>query len=148
MARSRGSGGIRHRLQYRHTTWTRISTNITIGPSLTGLRGTRLMGSIIYTLVSSPRDSTRIADSGWISNLQFFILINTWLLQILKSSTLVFRLIFLLWYLARGFDEQAWQLWWIKRPVNCRNRYLSPTSNSIPLDLNSGNRSNPFFCRI
>jgi hypothetical protein len=36
----------------------------TIGPSLTGLRGTQLTGSIIYTLVSSPRDSTRIADSG------------------------------------------------------------------------------------
>jgi hypothetical protein len=33
-------------------------------------------------------------------------------------------------------------------PVNYRNRYLPPTSNSIPLDLNSGNRSNPFFYRI
>jgi hypothetical protein len=51
MARSRGSGGIRHRLQYRHTVRTRISTSITIGPSLTGLRGTQLTGSIIYTLV-------------------------------------------------------------------------------------------------
>jgi hypothetical protein len=29
---------------------TRISTSITIGPSLTGLRGTQLTGSIIYTL--------------------------------------------------------------------------------------------------
>jgi hypothetical protein len=38
---------------------------ITIGPSLTGLRGTQLAGSISYTLVSSPWDSTRIADSGW-----------------------------------------------------------------------------------
>jgi hypothetical protein len=37
---------------------------ITLGPSLTGLRGTQVMGSIIYTLVSSPRDSTRIVDSG------------------------------------------------------------------------------------
>jgi hypothetical protein len=52
MARSRGSGGIRHRLQYRHTVRTRILTSITIGPSLTGLRGTQLTGSIIYTLVS------------------------------------------------------------------------------------------------
>jgi hypothetical protein len=91
MARSRGSGGIRYRLQYRHTTRTRISTSIIVGPSLTGLRGTQLTGSIIYTLVSSPRDSTRIADSGWISNL--------WLDQYLTSSDLqifdlVFRLIF------------------------------------------------------
>jgi hypothetical protein len=53
------------------------------------------MGSIIYTLVSSPRDSTRIADSGWISDLQFFDLINTWLLLILKSSTWSFDLSFL-----------------------------------------------------
>jgi hypothetical protein len=37
-----------------------------------GLRGTQPTGSIIYTLVSSPWDSTRIADSGWISNLQIF----------------------------------------------------------------------------
>jgi hypothetical protein len=147
VARSQGAGGIRYRLQYRYTTWTRILTNITIGLSLTILRGTQLTGSIIYTLVSSPRDSTRIADSGWISDLQIFDLINTWLLQILKSLTWSFDLS-LLWYLARGFDEQAWQLWWIKRSVNCRNRYLSPTSNSISLDLNSVNRLNTFFCRI
>jgi hypothetical protein len=51
MARSRESGGIRYRLQYRHTVRTRISTIITTGPSLTGLRGTQLTGSIIYTLV-------------------------------------------------------------------------------------------------
>jgi hypothetical protein len=95
VARSQGSGGIRYRLQYRHITWTRISTSITIGPSLTGLRGTQLTGSIIYTLVNSPRDSTRIADSGWISDLQFFDLINTWLLLILKSSTWSFDLSFL-----------------------------------------------------
>jgi hypothetical protein len=94
VVRSRGSGGIRHRLQYRHTTWTRISTSITIGPSLTGLRGTQLTGSIIYTLVSSPQDSTRIADSGWISDLQFFDLINTCLLQILKSLSWSFDLSF------------------------------------------------------
>jgi hypothetical protein len=57
-------------------TWTHILTRITLGPSLTGLRGTQVMGSIIYTLVSSPQDSTRIADSGWISNLHIFDLIH------------------------------------------------------------------------
>jgi hypothetical protein len=31
---------------------------------LTGLRGTKIMSFISYTLVSSPRDSTRIVDSG------------------------------------------------------------------------------------
>jgi hypothetical protein len=41
-----------------------------------GLRGTQPMGSIIYTLVSSPRDSTRITDLGRISNLQIFDLVN------------------------------------------------------------------------
>jgi hypothetical protein len=54
VARSRGSGRVRYRLQYRHTVRTRISTIITIGPSLTGLRGTQLTGSISYTLVNSP----------------------------------------------------------------------------------------------
>jgi hypothetical protein len=52
MARAQGSGGIRHRLQNRHTVRTHISTSITIRPSFTGLRGTQLTGSIIYTLVS------------------------------------------------------------------------------------------------
>jgi hypothetical protein len=94
MARSRGSGGIRHRLQYQHTTWIRIPSSITIGLSLMGLRGTQLTGSIIHTLVSSPRNSIRIVDSGWISDLQFFDLINTCLLQILKSSTWSFDLSF------------------------------------------------------
>jgi hypothetical protein len=32
--------------------------------SLTCPRGTKIMGLISYTLVSSPRDSTRIVDSG------------------------------------------------------------------------------------
>jgi hypothetical protein len=94
VARSRGSGGIRYRLQYRHTTWTCISTNITIGPSLTALRGYQLTGSIVYTLVSSPRDSTRIADLGWILDLQIFDLINAWLLHLFKSSTWSFDLSF------------------------------------------------------
>jgi hypothetical protein len=64
-----------------------------------GLRGTQLMGSIIYTLVSSPHDSTRIADSGWISDLQIFDLINTWLLQFFKSSTWSFDLSFIIMFL-------------------------------------------------
>jgi hypothetical protein len=33
-------------------------------PYLTGPRGTKIMDFISYTLVSSPRDSTRIVDSG------------------------------------------------------------------------------------
>jgi hypothetical protein len=56
VARSRGLGRIRYRLQYRYTVRTRISTSITIGPSLTGLRGTQLTGSIIYTLVTHGSD--------------------------------------------------------------------------------------------
>jgi hypothetical protein len=43
---------------------TRISTMPRTGPILTGLRATKIMGSIIYTLVSNPRDSTRIVDLG------------------------------------------------------------------------------------
>jgi hypothetical protein len=46
---------IRYRLVFRLMT--------ILGPSLTGLRGTQITGSISYTLVSSPRDSTRIVDS-------------------------------------------------------------------------------------
>jgi hypothetical protein len=57
VARSRGSGRVRYRLQYRHTIRTRISTSITIGPSLTGFRGTQLTGSIIYTLVNGAADA-------------------------------------------------------------------------------------------
>jgi hypothetical protein len=53
---------------------------ITLGLSLTGLRGTQVTGSIIYTLVSSPQDSTRIVDSGLISDLHIFDLINLRLL--------------------------------------------------------------------
>jgi hypothetical protein len=116
---------------------------ITLGPNLVGLKGTQVTSSIIYTLVSSPWDSTRIVDSGWISNLHIFDLIN-----LLTSSSSCKNNQLSLYYFARGFGEQAWQLWRIKRPVNCRSRYLSPTSNSIPLDLNLGNWSNPFFCRI
>jgi hypothetical protein len=43
---------------------------------LTGPRGTKIMCLNSYTLVSSPRDSTRIVDSGYFSNLHFFDLIN------------------------------------------------------------------------
>jgi hypothetical protein len=52
MARSRGSGRVRYRLQYRHTVRTCISTIITIWPSLMGLRGTQHTGTINYTLVN------------------------------------------------------------------------------------------------
>jgi hypothetical protein len=126
-------GGVRYILQHRYMTWTRISTRITLGPNLAGLRGNQVMGSIIYTLVSSPRDSTRIIDSGWLSNLHIFDLIN-----LLTSSSSCKNNRLPLYYLARGFDEKAWQLWRIKRPVNYRSGYLLPTSNSIPLDLNLG----------
>jgi hypothetical protein len=96
VARSQGLGGIWYRLQYRDTTWTHISTSITIGPSLTGLRGTQLSGSIIYTLVSSTWDSTRIADSGWISNLKIFDLIISSTSSYLQIFELVFHLILIM----------------------------------------------------
>jgi hypothetical protein len=44
--------------------YRRARTTSILGPSLMGLRGIQLMGSINYTLVNSPRDSTRIVDSG------------------------------------------------------------------------------------
>jgi hypothetical protein len=47
---------------------------------LTGLRGTKITGFISYTLVSSPRYSTKIIDLGLISNLYIFDLINLQLL--------------------------------------------------------------------
>jgi hypothetical protein len=50
------------------------------------------MGSINYTLVSSPWDSTRIADSGWISNLQIFDLVFIFF----KSSNWSFDLCFMI----------------------------------------------------
>jgi hypothetical protein len=49
---SQGTGRVRYILQHRYTTWTRTSTMITLGPSLTVLMGTQVMGSIIYTLVN------------------------------------------------------------------------------------------------
>jgi hypothetical protein len=53
------------------------------------------MGSIIYTLVSSPRDSTRITNLGWISDLQIFDLINFFdFFLSFKSSTWSFDLSF------------------------------------------------------
>jgi hypothetical protein len=116
-----------------------------LGLALMGLRGTQPTGFIIYTLVSSPPRFYQNYRFG--SNLKSS---NLWLGQsfdflfFLYSNMNNFHYI----YFARGFDEQAWQLWRIKRSVNCRNRYLSPTSNSIPLNLNPGNWSNPFFCRI
>jgi hypothetical protein len=52
MARSRGSGRVRYRLQISTYGSNSYSTIITIGPSITGLRGTQLTGSINYTLVT------------------------------------------------------------------------------------------------
>jgi hypothetical protein len=52
VARSRGSGRVQYRLQISTYGNNSYSTIITIGPSITGLRGTQLMGSINYTLVS------------------------------------------------------------------------------------------------
>jgi hypothetical protein len=52
---SRGSGGIWHRLQYRHTVRTRISTSITIGPSLMGLRGTHWRALLSIPLSVAPK---------------------------------------------------------------------------------------------
>jgi hypothetical protein len=60
VARSQGTGRVRYILQYVYTTWTHTLTMNILGPSLTDLRGTQVMRSISYTLVSSPQDSTRI----------------------------------------------------------------------------------------
>jgi hypothetical protein len=68
VARSRGSGGIRYRLQSRHTVRTRISTIITIGPSLTGPRGTQLTGSIIYTLVTDREAQIELCYSAGLNS--------------------------------------------------------------------------------
>jgi hypothetical protein len=56
---------VRYRLQYRHTVKTSISTIITIGPSLTGLKGTQLTGSIIYTLVTTLLQPCQIAMGNY-----------------------------------------------------------------------------------
>jgi hypothetical protein len=94
------SGGLVFRYRrYRYTTDTLTSTMITLGPSLMGLGGTQVTGSIIYTLVSSPRDSTRIVDSGWISNLHIFDLINL----LTSSSPCTQNKQLSLYCLARGF---------------------------------------------
>jgi hypothetical protein len=47
-------------------------------------RGTKITGLGRYTLVSSPRDSIRIVDFGWISNLHIFTC-NLWLGQSTSS---------------------------------------------------------------
>jgi hypothetical protein len=61
--RSQGSGWVQYKLQCPYTISSRISTMSMTGPS-SGLRSTKITGSISYILVSSPRDSTRIVDSG------------------------------------------------------------------------------------
>jgi hypothetical protein len=65
---------------------------------LAGPRGTKIMVLISYTLVSSPLDSTRIVDSGWISNLHIFDLINLWLLLFPYMHQTIHII-----YLSRGF---------------------------------------------
>jgi hypothetical protein len=59
---------IRYQLIYRLCLWLDLS--------IAGLRGTKITSSISYTPISSPRNSTRIVDSGSISNLHIFDLIN------------------------------------------------------------------------
>jgi hypothetical protein len=48
----KGTDRVRYILQCMYTTWTRTSTTNILGPSLTGLRGTQVTGSISYTLVT------------------------------------------------------------------------------------------------
>jgi hypothetical protein len=69
--------------------------------NLAGLRGTQVTGFISYTLVSSPRDSTRIVDSGWISNLHIFIS-STWSIFDFSFSLYSIKQ-FSLYCIARGF---------------------------------------------
>jgi hypothetical protein len=64
VATSQETGRVQYKLQHPYMIQTRILTMTMPGPGLMGLRGTQIMGSISYTLVSSPRDSTRIIDSG------------------------------------------------------------------------------------
>jgi hypothetical protein len=66
---------------------------------LAGPRGTKIMGLNSYTLVSSPRDSTKIIDSGWISNLHIFDLINLRLLLCLCFYRTICIIILLRWIL-------------------------------------------------
>jgi hypothetical protein len=63
-----------------------------------GPRGTKIMGLISYTLVSSPRNSTGIVDSGKISNLYIFDLINLRLLLFPYIHQTIYII-----YFSRGF---------------------------------------------
>jgi hypothetical protein len=83
VARSGGSGRVRYRLQYRHTVRTRISTIITIGISLTGLRGTQLVNSIRYTLVNNATEYRNII--GGLQYLAYTRLI--FLMQLIMSAS-------------------------------------------------------------
>jgi hypothetical protein len=86
---------------YKSSSWIRIRVFLlllqVIFESL--CLSTSLMGRARYTNprvpeghthVSSPRDSIRVADSGWVSKLQIFDLFNSstsWKLRFLQSST-------------------------------------------------------------
>jgi hypothetical protein len=81
------------RIWYHLIFWIHLCLGLSNGP-----RCTKIMGLISYTLVSSPRDSIRIADSGWISNLYIFELINLWLLL----CSCIYQIIHN-FYFSRGF---------------------------------------------
>jgi hypothetical protein len=92
VARSPGSGRVRYKLvihdvlQYSFYIRLQLYFSLYLGPMFlwastqTDLRGTNVMGLGWHTLISSPRDSIWIADSGQISNLQIFDWINLQLL--------------------------------------------------------------------
>jgi hypothetical protein len=94
-----------------------------------GPGGTKIMGFNSYTLVSSPRDSTKFVDSGWISNLQIFDL------QSLTWSTFVFfsSFDFIEYFIFLFF---SWGFWLASLVLltdqRTRAKNLLPTSNSSP----------------
>jgi hypothetical protein len=114
-----------------------------LGPSLTGLRGTQITGSNSYTLVGSPRDSTRIIDSGRISNLYIFDLINLSLLLfpvLIQTTQITLFLKGILVNKPGISDGSGNQL-----TIGADTCYLLQTQAP---GLESGTWSNPIFCRI
>jgi hypothetical protein len=121
MVRSRGSGGIRYRLQYRYTVRTRISIIITIGPSLTGLRGTQLASSISYTLVSNlqvykfnykilkvckfKNMQSNIHVSHFCVNTYFKVFLKTYIAELTKYLNMIFENIHSQMYMFSFFEN-------------------------------------------